>query len=79
MQGIKNLPVLITPDFSAEEVIASLLSLFLIIKNFQQIEIYHGKLHLGSTEQKASENGKNFQPIYSAKENIVLVCTENWL
>lgn len=30
--------------------------------------------------KKACENGeKNFQPISPAKENVVLVCTENWL
>ena len=72
MQGIKNLPVLIKPDFRAEKAITALLGLILIIKTFQQIEIYPGKLHLQSTEQKASENGENFQPISSAKENVEL-------
>lgn len=79
VEGVKNLPGFTKPDFRAEETIATSLGLFLIVRTFQLIEIYCDKLHLRSTEQKPSENGENFQPISSAKENVVLVCTENWL
>lgn len=51
-----------------------------MIKTFQQIEILYGTLLLRSSEQRAFENGeRNFKPISSAKEIVVLDCTENWL
>lgn len=78
---MKNPPVLITADFFwRQRELLKLCQGSPMIKTFQQIEMLYSTLLLRSTEQRAFENGeKNFKPISSAKEIVVLDCTENWL